>query len=162
MPRARTAPRPASMASLPTAVLKASDGTTVPLQGVSARGRLDGLLFELTVELFLLKHLGLLSLVLDTGLVPVLKHVLIERGVIAGFATTFSAGTASFGSSESSASAGTTTALTAILDLASTTLAIVTASSEATASLEATLLTVSTSSSASQPVAATISKLNHF
>jgi Ca-activated chloride channel family protein len=32
------------------AVLESTDGTPVPLQGVSARGRLTGLLFELTVE----------------------------------------------------------------------------------------------------------------
>lgn len=54
MPRARTARQKnrnaASIAALPAAVLKSNDGTAVPLQGVSAHGRLDGLLFELTVE----------------------------------------------------------------------------------------------------------------
>jgi Ca-activated chloride channel homolog len=50
MPRARTAPRTASIAALPSAALKSRDGIAVPLQGVSAHGRLDGLLFELTVE----------------------------------------------------------------------------------------------------------------
>ena len=50
MPRARTAPRAASIATLPAAVLQASDGAAIPLQGVSAHGRLDGLLLDLTVE----------------------------------------------------------------------------------------------------------------
>lgn len=50
MPRARTAPRAASIATLPAAVLKSKDGAAVPLQGVSAHGRLDGLLLDLTVE----------------------------------------------------------------------------------------------------------------
>ena len=34
----------------PAAVLRTIDGTTVPLQGVTAHGRLEGLIFELTVE----------------------------------------------------------------------------------------------------------------
>ena len=38
------------MSAEPVALLISSDGAAVPLQGVSARGRLRGLLFELTVE----------------------------------------------------------------------------------------------------------------
>ena len=34
----------------PTAILRTEDGATVPLQGVNAHGRLEGLIFELTVE----------------------------------------------------------------------------------------------------------------
>jgi len=54
MPRARTARQKtrnaASIAALPAAVLKTRDGAAVPLQGVTATGRLDSLLFGLTVE----------------------------------------------------------------------------------------------------------------
>jgi len=54
MPRARTAPktfpRTVSHASLPATVLKTRSGAPVPLRGVAATGRLDGLLFELSVE----------------------------------------------------------------------------------------------------------------
>jgi Ca-activated chloride channel family protein len=54
MPRARTARQKnrnaASIAALPAATLKTREGTPVPLQAVSATGRLEGLLFELTVE----------------------------------------------------------------------------------------------------------------
>ena len=38
------------MSAEAAAILKSSRGTPVPLQGVSARGRLNGLLFELSVE----------------------------------------------------------------------------------------------------------------
>jgi Ca-activated chloride channel family protein len=50
MPRTRTASYAESIAALPMAVLKSRDGATVPLQGVAATGRLQGLVFELTVE----------------------------------------------------------------------------------------------------------------
>ena len=38
------------IADQPTAILRSDSGDAVPLRGVSARGRLEGLLFELTVE----------------------------------------------------------------------------------------------------------------
>lgn len=38
------------MSAQAAAILKSTDGTDVPLRGVSANGRLTGLLFELTVE----------------------------------------------------------------------------------------------------------------
>jgi len=34
----------------PAAILRSTDGDAIPLQGVTAKGRLEGLLFELTVE----------------------------------------------------------------------------------------------------------------
>ena len=42
--------RAAAIAQGPAAILQSDDGTTVPLQGVTAHGRLEGLIFELTVE----------------------------------------------------------------------------------------------------------------
>lgn len=42
--------RAAAIAAGPSALLRSRDGATVPLQGVTARGRLEGLIFELTVE----------------------------------------------------------------------------------------------------------------
>lgn len=42
--------RAAAIAQAPAAILQSDDGTTVPLQGVTAHGRLEGLIFELTVE----------------------------------------------------------------------------------------------------------------
>ena len=48
--QARAIAHAAAIAQGPTAILRTSDGTSVPLQGVSARGRLEGLIFELTVE----------------------------------------------------------------------------------------------------------------
>ena len=52
MPRRQTHPmdRAAAIAQGPAAILQSDDGTTVPLQGVTAHGRLEGLIFELTVE----------------------------------------------------------------------------------------------------------------
>jgi len=42
--------RAAAIAAGPSALLRSRDGATVPLQGVTAHGRLEGLIFELTVE----------------------------------------------------------------------------------------------------------------
>jgi Ca-activated chloride channel homolog len=52
MPRTRTRARmpSAAIAQGPAAILQTADGTTVPLQRVTAHGRLEGLVFELTVE----------------------------------------------------------------------------------------------------------------
>jgi Ca-activated chloride channel family protein len=52
MPRTRTQTRlhAAAIAQGPVAILQTAEGTTVPLQGVTAHGRLEGLVFELTVE----------------------------------------------------------------------------------------------------------------
>jgi Ca-activated chloride channel family protein len=43
-------PQAAAVAQGPAAILRTADGDTVPLQGVTAHGRLEGLIFELTVE----------------------------------------------------------------------------------------------------------------
>ena len=48
--RTRAQARAAAIARGPSAILRSRDGTTVPLQGVTAHGRLEGLIFELTVE----------------------------------------------------------------------------------------------------------------
>ena len=48
--RTRAMARTAAIAQGPAAILSTDDGTTVPLRGVTAHGRLEGLLFELTVE----------------------------------------------------------------------------------------------------------------
>jgi Ca-activated chloride channel family protein len=54
MPRTRTRTvtrgRTAAIAQAPVAVLRTREGNAVPLQGVTAHGRLEGLIFELTVE----------------------------------------------------------------------------------------------------------------
>ena len=50
MPRTRTVASAAAIAAPPAAILTSLDGATVPLQGVAATGRLQGLVFELTVE----------------------------------------------------------------------------------------------------------------
>ncbi len=50
MPRTRTVAYAASIATPQAAILTTSDGTAVPLTSVNATGRLQGLVFELTVE----------------------------------------------------------------------------------------------------------------
>lgn len=50
MPRTRTVASAAAIAAPPAAILTSLDGATVPLQGVAATGRLQALVFELTVE----------------------------------------------------------------------------------------------------------------
>ena len=52
MPRTRTRARmsSATIAQGPAAILQTADGSNVPLQRVTAHGRLEGLVFELTVE----------------------------------------------------------------------------------------------------------------
>ena len=48
--RAAAQARAAAIARGPSAILRTHDGNAVPLQGVTAHGRLEGLIFELTVE----------------------------------------------------------------------------------------------------------------
>lgn len=48
--RTRAIAQAAAIAQGPTAILQTADGTAVPLHGVRAHGRLEGLIFELTVE----------------------------------------------------------------------------------------------------------------
>ena len=120
------------------------------LSSSSASSDSQLVLLELTVELCLFEDLRLFALVLDSGLVPVLKHVLVELSVIAtALVTALTTGAPTSRSTESSPSSATATTTEGVVALGLATILRGISASEvivASASLEATLLTIAKAS----------------